>query len=69
MKDKDVEDAQLWTLDHTLSRLTSHRAQVGWATEGHSGVDVNLYGYPRMLVTPSLGGNRENIEVSGPAAN
>ena len=39
LRDKDVEDSGLWTLDHTLSKLTSRRAQVGWSTEGHSGVD------------------------------
>ena len=82
MRDKDINDAGLWTLDHTLSKLTSKRAQVGWSTEGHSGVDgqlgctifsllayaclwiiVNLYGYPRTLVAPYLGGSRENTEV------
>lgn len=38
LRDKDINDAGLWTLDHTLSKLPSHRAQLGWATEGHSGV-------------------------------
>ena len=32
------DDTTLWFLDHVLSRLTSARAQVGWSTEGHSGV-------------------------------
>ena len=35
---------------------------MGWSTHGHSGVDVNLYGYPPDL-TKELFGNRENTEV------
>lgn len=58
------DDAGLWNLGHAISRLTSRRAQLGWSTEGHSGVDCNLYGYPRSLVAKTLGGNRENTEVS-----
>lgn len=65
LRDKDVdENTELWILSHTLSKLPSRRAQIGWSTEGHSGVDVNLYGYPRSLTSPYLGGNRENTEVS-----
>lgn len=39
----------------------SRRAQVGWSTAGHSGVDVNLYaaGYNAT----GLVGNRENTEI------
>lgn len=65
---RDKDDSTLWFLQHTLSKLTSKRAQVGWSTEGHSGVDVNLYGYPRNVVSPYLGGSRENTEVSLPHA-
>lgn len=65
LRDKDVDTTpELWILSHTLSKLPSRRAQIGWSTEGHSGVDVNLYGYPRILTSPYLGGNRENTEVS-----
>lgn len=65
LRDKDVDtNPELWVLSHTLSKLPSRRAQIGWSTEGHSGVDVNLYGYPRSLTAPYLGGNRENTEVS-----
>jgi alkaline phosphatase len=68
LENKDIDETpELWFLSHTLSKLTSRRAQVGWSTEGHSGVDVNLYGYPRSLTSPYLGGNRENTEVSFPA--
>ena len=62
LKNKAASGA-LGPLDKVLARLTSRRAQVGWSTHGHSGVDVNLYGYPRKLVAPYLGGNRENTEV------
>ena len=66
IRDKDADTTpELWILSHTLSKLPSRRAQIGWSTEGHSGVDVNLYGYPRALTSPYLGGNRENTEVSG----
>lgn len=53
----------LGPLDKALAKLTSRRAQIGWSTHGHSGVDVNLYGYPRALVAPYLGGSRENTEI------
>lgn len=59
---RDVPGA-LGPLDKALAKLTSRRAQIGWSTHGHSGVDVNLYGYPRALVAPYLGGSRENTEI------
>lgn len=40
----------------------SRRAQVGWSTLGHSGVDVNLYAWGYN--STGLAGARENIEVS-----
>lgn len=39
----------------------SRRAQIGWSTAGHSGVDVNLYSYG--LNSTGLAGNRENTEI------
>ncbi|KAL8283576.1 hypothetical protein RQP46_005679 [Phenoliferia psychrophenolica] len=39
----------------------SRRAQIGWSTAGHSGVDVNLYAYGYNAT--GLAGNRENTEV------
>lgn len=43
-----------------LADVISRRAQVGWTTHGHSGVDVNIYG---SAGTCKLGGNHENTEV------
>lgn len=51
-----------------LLRLVNNRAQIGWATHGHSAVDVNVYGHGssakvQQQILDSLLGNRENIEV------
>lgn len=54
----------LVTAQNRLAQMQSWRAEVGWATHGHSGVDVNVYGgsnYPELL-QPILGAN-ENIEI------
>lgn len=42
--------------------MSSRRAQVGWSTSGHSGIDVNLYLHPSDL-HPSFRGSRENTDV------
>ncbi|KAF3917960.1 hypothetical protein ABW20_dc0110649 [Dactylellina cionopaga] len=42
--------------------MISRRAQIGWATHGHSAVDVNIYAYPREKVQ-ELWGNHENTEI------
>ncbi|KAL7415153.1 alkaline-phosphatase-like protein [Mrakia frigida] len=47
-------------LDNVLADMVSRRAQLGWSTHGHSGVDVNLYMYPRQ---PDFHGSKENTEV------
>ncbi|KAI9088329.1 alkaline phosphatase [Phlyctochytrium arcticum] len=44
-----------------LSEMQSMRAQLGWATGGHSAVDVNLYAHG--LNAHKLTGNRENTEI------
>ncbi|KAJ1730988.1 vacuolar alkaline phosphatase [Coemansia biformis] len=44
-----------------LSTAISDRAQVGWATHGHSAVDVNLYAYGRDA--DQLRGNHENTDI------
>jgi alkaline phosphatase len=44
-----------------LSNMTSYRAQLGWATHGHSGVDVNLYAYGDNIDV--LYGNKENTDI------
>ena len=49
------------TLDYLLADMVSRRAQVGWTTHGHSGVDVNLYAYGHRSM--DLVGNRENTQI------
>ncbi|KAG1057362.1 hypothetical protein G6F43_000792 [Rhizopus delemar] len=48
-------------LDYYLADMISIRAQLGWATHGHSGVDVNLYAYGSGADT--LVGNHENTQI------
>ncbi|KAH9452743.1 hypothetical protein MJO28_008335 [Puccinia striiformis f. sp. tritici] len=60
--DKLVILGSTQNVDYLLADMISRRAQVGWSTHGHSGVDVNLYGYPADL-TKDLFGNRENTEI------
>ncbi|CAM0139378.1 unnamed protein product [Umbelopsis sp. WA50703] len=48
-------------LDHYLADMVSIRAQLGWATHGHSGVDVNLYAYGAGA--DLLRGNHENTNI------
>ncbi|KAI8890768.1 alkaline phosphatase-like protein, partial [Backusella circina FSU 941] len=48
-------------VDKYLADMVSVRAQLGWATHGHSGVDVNLYAYGKG--TEELRGSHENIEI------
>ncbi|KAI9012702.1 alkaline-phosphatase-like protein [Phycomyces nitens] len=48
-------------MDFYLAEMVSLRAQLGWATLGHSGVDVNLYAYGQG--TDPLRGSHENIEI------
>jgi alkaline phosphatase len=40
--------------------MVNRRAQIGWATHGHSAVDVNIYGYGDI---DALRGNHENTDV------
>lgn len=53
---KNVKAWSAWGLSDVISR----RAQVGWSTHGHSGVDVNIYG---SKGTENLRGNHENTDV------
>ncbi|KAI8378575.1 alkaline-phosphatase-like protein [Blakeslea trispora] len=48
-------------LEEYLADMVSIRAQLGWATHGHSGVDVNLYAYGHG--TEYLIGSHENIQI------
>ncbi|RIA94991.1 alkaline phosphatase [Glomus cerebriforme] len=44
-----------------LANMTSFRAQLGWATHGHSAIDVNLYAHGQN--TDILRGNHENTDI------
>ncbi|CAH7685413.1 alkaline-phosphatase-like protein [Phakopsora pachyrhizi] len=59
---KLVEGNDYLNLSYHLANMISRRAQVGWTTHGHSGVDVNLYGYPTESVKDLIG-SRENVEI------
>ncbi|KAJ3221456.1 hypothetical protein HK099_003499 [Clydaea vesicula] len=48
-------------LDTYISQMVSQRAQLGWATHGHSAVDVNLYAYGAQ--SHLLKGNHENTDI------
>lgn len=58
---KDIENSALIVPSLLLFSQISRRAQVGWSTAGHSGVDVNLYAYGYNAT--GLAGNRENTEI------
>ncbi|KAJ3416821.1 2-oxoglutarate dehydrogenase complex E2 component [Chytridiales sp. JEL 0842] len=47
--------------DAFVAKMVSDRAQLGWATHGHSAVDVNLYAYGYR--SAELRGNHENTEI------
>ncbi|ODQ50251.1 alkaline phosphatase-like protein [Saitoella complicata NRRL Y-17804] len=59
-------DGKKWKIwlwgSYILSDMISRRAQVGWATHGHSAVDVNIYAYGDEAIDV-LRGNHENTEV------
>ncbi|KAI7862119.1 alkaline-phosphatase-like protein [Spinellus fusiger] len=48
-------------LAYDLTDMVSRRALLGWATHGHTAVDVNLYAYG--LDSDKLRGNHENTDI------
>ncbi|KYQ90660.1 alkaline phosphatase [Tieghemostelium lacteum] len=50
-------------IDAMIGRFVSKRANIGFTTFGHTGVDVNLYAYLNDHVD-KFGGNHNNIELS-----
>ncbi|ORZ26137.1 alkaline-phosphatase-like protein [Absidia repens] len=48
-------------MDQYLAEMVSLRSQLGWATHGHSGVDVNLYAYGKYI--DELRGSHENVDI------
>jgi alkaline phosphatase len=62
------EDVEFLMNGHAVSSVESYighkisdLAGIGWATHGHSAVDVNLYAYGHS--SERLRGNHENIEI------
>ncbi|CED83628.1 alkaline phosphatase [Phaffia rhodozyma] len=55
-----------WWVDVFLANMSSYRAQLGWATHGHSGVDVNLYMEP---FSTDFHGSKENYEIGARIAS
>uniref|UniRef100_A0A1D1YJG2 Alkaline phosphatase n=1 Tax=Anthurium amnicola TaxID=1678845 RepID=A0A1D1YJG2_9ARAE len=47
--------------EYFLANITNFRAYLGWATHGHSSVDVNLYAYGQG--SDALHGNHENTNI------
>ncbi|KAJ2142665.1 vacuolar alkaline phosphatase, partial [Coemansia sp. RSA 678] len=56
-----AQEADSVQLRQLLSTAISDRAQLGWATHGHSAVDVNLYAYGKDAHL--LRGNHENTDI------
>ncbi|CAL9737230.1 repressible alkaline phosphatase [Monosporozyma servazzii] len=55
-------------IQNKINDMISFRAQIGWTTHGHSGVDVNIYAYSNKNtawydILDHLQGNHENIEI------
>ncbi|KAI9371654.1 alkaline-phosphatase-like protein [Aspergillus egyptiacus] len=53
---------------YVFADIISRRAQIGWSTHGHSGVDVNIYASSTKDAWP-LQGNHENTEIGAFLAN
>ncbi|KAJ2255788.1 vacuolar alkaline phosphatase [Coemansia sp. RSA 455] len=56
-----AKESESIKLRQLLSDAISNRAQIGWATHGHSAVDVNLYAYGKDAHL--LRGNKENTDI------
>ncbi|KAJ2864595.1 vacuolar alkaline phosphatase [Coemansia aciculifera] len=56
-----AQETESIKLRQLLSDAISNRAQIGWATHGHSAVDVNLYAYGKDAHL--LRGNKENTDI------
>lgn len=62
--DKLIDAEGIVPPSYILADMISRRAQIGWASHGHSAVDVNIYASSPHDAIP-VTGNRENIEVGG----
>lgn len=66
--DSIIDAEPVWPPSYLFADMISRRAQVGWSTHGHSGVDVNIYASAPEHA-PGLVGNHENIEIGKFLAN
>jgi alkaline phosphatase len=57
-----VEHADPFQAAYLFADMVSRRAQNGWSTHGHSGVDVNIYSSDARYAA-GLVGNHENTDV------
>lgn len=71
-QEEDVKELATMTnpidIQRKINYMISYRAQIGWTTEGHSAVDVYIYGYSNrktswLQILENLQGNHENIEI------
>lgn len=53
------------TCRRTIGDLVSRRVEVGWSTEGHSGVDINVYAHGGgRAARDGLKGNMDNTDIA-----
>lgn len=69
-KDTDPSAAEYnaQVMQTEIANIISERAQIGWATHGHSAVDVNVYGYGsnpglQYYMYKRIGGSNENTDI------
>ena len=62
--DDDGKKTVKGRVDYVLADMISRRAQIGWATHGHSAVDVNIYASDPDTAK-GLVGNHENTDIGG----
>jgi alkaline phosphatase len=63
LSEKLKEEELVWY----MGELVNRRALLGWTTHGHTGVDVNLYGYAGQngkYLLDSIRGNVENTNLA-----
>ena len=60
--DAIIDATVFWPSSYLFADMISRRAQIGWTTHGHSGVDVNIYA-SHPTHAPPLVGNHENTEI------
>ena len=56
-----ASENRMSAVESYIGHMISDMAGLGWATHGHSAVDVNLYSYGYM--SENLRGNHENTDI------